>query len=572
MKSKVFFEALFQDDVSKDAQLSIFTLPNRQVARFASIAEATKYIGKDTAEQNVYFGLGLIAGDPKGRGKLKDIVGIPGLWADIDIAGGDHKKKNLPENHDAAWHVVEKFPLKPSIVISSGGGLHVYWLFKEVWMFDDYVERKTATVLSARFGETLKIMAAGLGYQIDTVSDLTRVLRVAGTFNQKNDPPIEVTTITGDGALATRYTPDDFEDYLVAASTVKKKTTRVVDGVNLSATAEPPADKMFAMLENDPKFKQSWNQTRTDLPDASPSSYDASLATIAVIAGWGDQEIANLIIASRRKHNQDINKALRWDYIKRTITMARTSQQQDADDVQDKIETKQREQEVREAANEAEKIITGDQEVDPVKRKFFLTCVSTTLGIKIVRWLQHGEENARYSLQLENGNWVRMGTAQDVLSGRVFRSRLYEATRFLIKNLKAKVWDDVCKNLAAAAEVIENEEVTSSYRAGQWVASYLQDHPVWVGDWREGAYICEPLEREGKLLIHAGELRKHMKMVQGERQISHVELCDSLRVAGYIRTSISAYRKGTSFSRSYWACAGKLTAEPEVANTTGEVV
>jgi hypothetical protein len=59
------------------------------------------------------------------------------------------------------------------------------------------------------------------------------------------------------------------------------------------------------------------------LADPSQSGYDLSLATLAVLQGWSDQEIANLIIAARRQHGQQPEKALRYDYIRRTLQKAR---------------------------------------------------------------------------------------------------------------------------------------------------------------------------------------------------------------------------------------------------------
>ena len=45
------------------------------------------------------------------------------------------------------------------------------------------------------------------------------------------------------------------------------------------------------------------------------------LASIAVVAGWSDQEIANLLIFSRRSNGDDLK--LREDYYIRTISKAR---------------------------------------------------------------------------------------------------------------------------------------------------------------------------------------------------------------------------------------------------------
>ena len=56
----------------------------------ASAAKGAEALGK-TAD--VYFGVGLRAerGGPAERGTNDDVVCIPGLWVDVDVAGGAHR-------------------------------------------------------------------------------------------------------------------------------------------------------------------------------------------------------------------------------------------------------------------------------------------------------------------------------------------------------------------------------------------------------------------------------------------------------------------------------------------------
>jgi hypothetical protein len=95
----------------------------------------------------------------------------------------------------------------------------------------------------------------------------------------------------------------------------------------LRADAEPPAEKFAALMSNDTRFAETWNRKRVDLHDQSASAYDLALADVAAAANWTAQEIANLIIAWRRKHGQDVKKALRKDYISRTLIRARSKNQ-----------------------------------------------------------------------------------------------------------------------------------------------------------------------------------------------------------------------------------------------------
>lgn len=90
----------------------------------------------------------------------------------------------------------------------------------------------------------------------------------------------------------------------------------------LNTDAEPPPEKWSLLCEVEPRALATFNHTSRTL-DGSASSYDLSLANYAVRAGWTDQEIANLIIAHRRKHNAKPKVDLQ-DYLARTITTARS--------------------------------------------------------------------------------------------------------------------------------------------------------------------------------------------------------------------------------------------------------
>ena len=191
--------------------------------------------------RDVYFGVGIrgqqLESYHKGsrkiipRGTIKDIVAIPGFWMDIDIANSDaHAKEDLPPTHDAAISLLNEFPLKPSVLINSGYGLHGYWLFKEPWIFEDESERDDAAFMLKRFQATLQLSGEKKGWKLDTTSDLARVLRVPGTLNHKGKDPVGVTMLEKND---NRYDPEDFENYLVdatvVAATEKKESKKSSD-------------------------------------------------------------------------------------------------------------------------------------------------------------------------------------------------------------------------------------------------------------------------------------------------------------------------------------------------------
>jgi hypothetical protein len=154
-------------------------------------------------DRNVWFSVAtrrrpLNAG---GRGGAADCLAIPALWADIDIAGSNHKHSDdLPQSVAAAMELVGAFPLRPSIVVHTGGGLHPYWVLSEPCPVE------AAIALLERWATTWDRLAAKLSLRADNVYDLARVLRVPGTRNIKNDPSQPVFVIEANGLL---YGVDD---------------------------------------------------------------------------------------------------------------------------------------------------------------------------------------------------------------------------------------------------------------------------------------------------------------------------------------------------------------------------
>lgn len=171
---------------------------------------ANAALGLSAAGQNVYFGVGTCAAglDQYERPKADAVQAIPALWCDIDIAGAGHATSALPPDVAAAQSLLPP-ALPPSIVVHSGNGLHAYWLFNELWEFEDSDDRDSAAALLRSIQGYIRTQAQAHGWQIDATADLPRVLRCPDTANYK-DParPKQCVVIS---ATAARYNPSDFD-------------------------------------------------------------------------------------------------------------------------------------------------------------------------------------------------------------------------------------------------------------------------------------------------------------------------------------------------------------------------
>jgi hypothetical protein len=140
--------------------------------------------------QNLYFAVAT----RNGGGTKDHIVQIPGLWCDIDF-------KDVPK--DQAAERLRQFPLRPSLVVNSGGGYHAYWVLKEPLGREDIPRVEAA----------LRQIQAYLGGD-PAATDASRILRLPGTFNQKYDPARLVTVHTANDFT---YLLEDIAEDLPAA-------------------------------------------------------------------------------------------------------------------------------------------------------------------------------------------------------------------------------------------------------------------------------------------------------------------------------------------------------------------
>lgn len=183
-----FFSSLF--GASFPGKLAIWTKQDLTTKFFSAdeLVKAERYCMRKAETSDVYFGVGLVRADlTSGRGKADDVTAIPGLWLDIDVGTEGHKGAKYPPDINTAWKIVKEFPVKPSLAVHSGYGLHVYWLFSELLVTDTPEKRAKAATLSSNFQLKMRDSFAVHGYKVDNTSDLSRVLRVVGTNNHKQD-------------------------------------------------------------------------------------------------------------------------------------------------------------------------------------------------------------------------------------------------------------------------------------------------------------------------------------------------------------------------------------------------
>lgn len=206
---------------STAATLNLYMLPAKRSLSFPSQdleAAAVDAVSLGSSGSNIYFEIGLQKKPPRPgeRGKAREVVSLTAFAVDIDVAGGVHKAANLPPDIETALEIVGEFPLLPTMIVHSGGGLQVFHCFREPWDLHRPEEWAMAQDMSRRYFSAFDSLMRRRGYHLDNCSSLEHLFRVAGTQNWKTGSPVQVRLLHLDSAR--RYNLSEIDDWLLDAA------------------------------------------------------------------------------------------------------------------------------------------------------------------------------------------------------------------------------------------------------------------------------------------------------------------------------------------------------------------
>lgn len=558
-QTREFLDVLFAEKPDGE-HLLIWLLDGKRSAWFTDTAPAAAFV-QAHCSRDVYVGVALSPRDHgphqrlKVEGNERPPSSIVALWSDIDISDAVHKKKNLAPTVEQAMTVL--FPEFPqSVLVHSGGGLQAWWLFKEPWPLETEQEMRKAGALATRWIRAIRARAAAKGWDIDSVGDLARVLRVPGTHNCKipgQARPVKLLQIN-----EHRYNPSDIEEFLdlIGAEKVSTSVAQVVPGKKLqySSDAEPPFQRFQLLCDVEPKFKAAWDHARKDLTDTSASAYDMALADYAVQAGWGDQEIANLLIAHRRRYKEDLK--LRDSYYAKTISKARTKFT--GGDVLRQIEhlITSESSDGRDEDGEKKPVLPAQD--DPLQKKAALADrFSELFGIKIIRIAKYLSDPPEYAIETPEG-CIRLGEVQNLIEPHPLQLKIAAVAGKMIPTYKKNAeWAKIQQALLdACIDVPVGAEGTNAGLANSWIAGYLESKAV-LDTAAESEASKSPFRKDGRIHLYLSDFRRWVYLSHGDR-IAPKELGIMLRRAGAEPTVVAV----AGSTRQVWRLAESF-ARPE---------
>ena len=312
----------------------------------------------------------------------------------------------------------------------------------------------------------------------------------------------------------------EFGGKAVRDSTAWQQVDIVIDADRL-----PPFAKYEAMREIDARFKKSCDRKRVDLKDSSPSAYDMSLASMAMNAGWSDQEVADLLVYCRVKNKEDLK---RKDYFQRTIHNVRT------------------EASVADAMDNLEAIATKEDGMGAIR---------TVTNLKISEIVQVNKVDSHWIIRFEDGDDYVFGDTMKVMTKAAWDCLMMEHKAGSLK-VNAKQWAAFKAAIQRVAVLEENPQMLFHEQLMDWLNTYIESNagePV-AHDSEEFTDMFirhRPFtDSEGGLNLSAESLRRFV--LQNGDKYSIKKVYSALHALGYKPSVLSKWIDGKTVSRRYW--------------------
>lgn len=492
------------------------------------------------------------------RGKAKDAAAIAGFWLDLDVGAGHAADL---DDAVAAAGLIEK----PSLLVNSGGGVHAWWLFDEPWIFADEEERNEAGRCAAGWVEAHRKV---VGFKLDSVGELARVLRLPGTTNHKGGVERPVMILDRSGVRFPRAQLVGHAGAHRARSPSADEEEGGASLGDLPTSDDVPVETIRAMRAADDVFDRTWSRKRKGVAlEWSDSEYDLAILTRLLGAGMEEKLAVAAAAHARREYGnpEKADKAERLDYWQRTVKKARNgggpdqvaegAKREEAKLVGELREL--RETPITESSPQAEK-------ADRWAKLNQLVGGGTGGSPRIVEWHQYGTDpnEAKHVWVLTDGVEVPIGTLFKVLDQRTVKVALATVSSIFRPGAwKAATWELGIQAVLPLRVMHADPESERDQRALEWVSQVIgeratEGNPEHLN---EAMLARKPFLRDGHLYVPQQYLGQQLRLQRIAPDVKDSDLPPMLRAAGFVRGGVN-YDKpdGSRGNRSYWSIAEEL--------------
>jgi hypothetical protein len=526
-EAETFLRALWEG-VPEPHKFLTWTLDRKYSLWWNDPAEAAEAVA---GKPNEYVGVGLA--DPTQtrlimteRAKANEISGIAGFGLDIDYQdGAAHKGKKLPPDEASAHQLLDAMPLRPTLVVHSGHGLQAWWLLKEHLIFDGVADRMAAANVARDWNATLAAKAKQLGWEVDSVHDLARVLRIPGTINTKGGVSVPARLLVSDGP---RYADlDEFAAVCVQA----------------------PADtgKAGPKFTDAPRSVDFWTGVLEGSEEGGRNNAMAALAGLMFngMKDVADEKQRRLMLKFFQLVNERNSPPLEDRELNATFFSI--------------LKKEIGKRAAEEACIELEQSEMYAEEGPSEERLRILSGMLSEDKLELAKITKKGREGAEYAITLKNGETVTLGAIvnQDQVRKAILDHTAGTPSPVVIRLFKKPEWLAVCRRMAAAAEEIDMPEYSRAYTAGSSIGSYLETRQGAVGlptfdDMIPGALQSgAPFVEGGMVHVTIQDLVKTLRAT-GDKW-NERDWVNGLHDLGFERFTVSrTFGEGQRKQKKYW--------------------
>ena len=527
-------------------------------------------------QMHVYFGMSAVPMDmPTGPNhrykKDDDLSAIPGLWIDLDWNDPAHKNpENLPPTPEDAMSILMNLPFKPTVIVNSGHGYQAHWLFEGgPWVFRDREDQKLAEAAEEWWTRRVQEECHKHGWYCDSTFDLSRVMRIPGFRNYKDrDNPIDVVVVQDNGPRLDReLVMDDAMQYRekIRSGETRKQARRKKNGQKdgdeenrgqyqfvLKKNPAPPPEKLLAMLENQPQFKDTWDRKRKFASGKnSASEYDLSIAVQCLQAEWTWQETVDAMVQWRQKHNEP--EKPRMAYYQQTLDLATDFVEQET--------ASRRITETVPIKMEGDGSHTDKEEVRDA--------LCTVWGIGRIRLWKHLGDPPMFYMETDRGE-ITIGRVGNITSQSKFRNIIAECTGKLIpKAASQREWDERVQALLYIAEEIDLGEASHpKQQTKEHLRVYMSSYAIAPEEnSSQAALQGNPFQYKEAPHIVGVDFRKWLKREVGE-EVTQYQMAERLHSIGLLNERIHINPPGRrETTRSVWHIPPQIVDELHLDNT-----
>ncbi len=135
------------------------------------------------------------------RGTADDVLDVVAFAVDLDVLCAHHARTDLPPTIDDAHDLLTDYPLAPTVITATGGGLQAWWMLAEPTPAADVLD------VLRRWGASWRELGRRRGWHVDSTASLDHVFRLPGTTNTAAGTVVEI--VAADYGL--RYGLDDLD-------------------------------------------------------------------------------------------------------------------------------------------------------------------------------------------------------------------------------------------------------------------------------------------------------------------------------------------------------------------------